>query len=137
MSQGMIIHSTNVKQTQVNSWILNVSGNFVVQVHSLCTVISMKMEVPTAAWVNDFDGITLAESINRHLPPFIRIFGIVPVTRSFRARHDCCTRTYNYLLPAAIIGIQADTSPLEVEERVEKFQSILCSFEVIFFFNLC
>jgi tRNA U38,U39,U40 pseudouridine synthase TruA len=57
--------------------------------------------------------------------------------RSFRARHDCCTRTYNYLLPAAIIGIQADTSPLEVEERVEKFQSILGSFEVIFFFNLC
>ncbi|KAH9550823.1 hypothetical protein CY35_10G091900 [Sphagnum magellanicum] len=99
------------------------------QVHSLCTVISMKMEVPIAAWVNDFDGITLAESINMHLPPFIRIFGIVPVTRSFRARHDCCTRTYNYLLPAAIIGIQADTSPLEVEECVEKFQSILGSFK--------
>jgi len=98
-------------------------------VHSLCTVISMKMEVPIAAWVNDFDGITLAESINMHLPPFIRIFGIVPVTRSFRARHDCCTRTYNYLLPAAIIGIQADTSPLEVEECVEKFQSILGSFK--------
>ncbi len=83
MSQGMIIHSTNVKQTQVNSWILNVSGNFVVQVHSLSTVISMKMEVPTAAWVNDFDGITLAESINMHLPPFIQIFGIVPVTRYY------------------------------------------------------
>jgi tRNA pseudouridine38-40 synthase len=52
-------------------------------VHSLSTVISMKMEVPTAAWVNDFDGITLAESINMHLPPFIRIFGIVPVTRYY------------------------------------------------------
>lgn len=52
-----------------------------IQVHSLCTVISMKMEVPEAAWVNDLDGFVLADSINSHLSPLIRIFGIVPVTR--------------------------------------------------------
>lgn len=173
--------------------------------HSLCTVISMKMEVPEAAWVNDLDGFALADSINSHLSPFIRVFGIVPVTRccecfhtvplnpccksithcccnlfstmifsevflfswgcalcknlkdhwylayylgvryhegrqvkryglllcrSFRARHNCCTRTYDYLLPAAIIGIHPDTDPSEVEQRVKKFRSLLHLFEV-------
>lgn len=49
--------------------------------HSLCTVISMKMEVPEAAWVNDMDGFALADNINFHLSPFIRVFGITPVTR--------------------------------------------------------
>lgn len=98
-------------------------------VHSLCTVISMKMEVPEAAWVNDMDGFALADNINFHLSPFIRVFGITPVTRSFRARHDCCTRTYDYLLPAAILGIHPDTVPSQVEQRVTKFRSLLHLFE--------
>lgn len=89
----------------------------------------MKMEVPETAWVNDLDGFALADSINSHLSPFIRVFGIVPVTRSFRARHDCCTRSYDYLLPAAILGIHPDTDPSEVEQRVTKFQSLLHLFE--------
>lgn len=41
----------------------------------------MKMEVPEAAWVNDMDGLALADCINVHLPQFIQVFGIVPVTR--------------------------------------------------------
>jgi tRNA U38,U39,U40 pseudouridine synthase TruA len=51
--------------------------------------------------------------------------------RSFRARHDCCTRSYDYLLPAAILGIHPDTDPSEVEQRVTKFQSLLHLFEVL------
>jgi hypothetical protein len=112
MSQGMIILFTNAKQTQVYSWILNVLGNFVVQVHSLCTVISMKMEVPTAAWVNDFDGITLAESINMHLPPFIRIFGIVPVTRYYNVDEPAV------ILPICVPVAVVQTAPQFVYFRV-------------------
>jgi tRNA pseudouridine38-40 synthase len=89
----------------------------------------MKMEVPEAAWVNDLDGSALADAINSYLSPFIRVFGIVPVTRSFRARHDCCTRSYDYLLPAAIIGIYPDTDSSEAEQRVKKLRSLLRLFE--------
>lgn len=55
---------------------------------------------------------------------------VLLLCRSFRARHDCCKRSYDYLLPAAIIGIHPDTDTSEVEQRVTKFQSLLHLFEV-------
>jgi hypothetical protein len=51
------------------------------QVHSLATVIAMKMEIPDGAWEEDPDGIALADVINRHLPYDIRIFSILPVNK--------------------------------------------------------
>nr|ABK27072.1 unknown [Picea sitchensis] len=50
-------------------------------VHSLATVIAMKMEIPDGAWEEDPDGIALADVINRHLPYNIRIFSILPVNK--------------------------------------------------------
>ncbi|CAM6128851.1 unnamed protein product [Calypogeia fissa] len=50
-------------------------------VHSLSTVIVLKMEIPSTAWVDDPDGLLLADNINAHLPPTIQIFGVIPVTK--------------------------------------------------------
>ncbi|BBN16653.1 tRNA pseudouridine38-40 synthase [Marchantia polymorpha subsp. ruderalis] len=97
-------------------------------VHSLATVITMKMELPPTAWISDTDGLQLAESINIHLPSTIRVFGVVPVTKSFDARRFCCTRTYNYLLPADLIEIGEDTPPEVVGQRIEEFRQILNQF---------
>lgn len=47
-------------------------------VHSLATMISLKMEIPADAWVDDPNGITLANCVNSNLPENIRIFSILP-----------------------------------------------------------
>ncbi|KAJ7564434.1 hypothetical protein O6H91_02G017300 [Diphasiastrum complanatum] len=49
--------------------------------------------------------------------------------RSFDARWSCYSRTYSYLLPAAILGINQSTSINERKERIEKLQTILRLFE--------
>ncbi|KAJ7565138.1 hypothetical protein O6H91_02G049700 [Diphasiastrum complanatum] len=100
-------------------------------VHSLSTVISMKMEVPYGTWTSDPDGTSLVDSVNLFLPSSIRVFSIVPVNKSFDARWSCYSRTYSYLLPAAILGINQSTSINERKERIEKLQTILRLFEVI------
>lgn len=98
-------------------------------VHSLSTVISFKMEVEQGTWGNGEDGIEVADRINQYLPNTIRIFGIVPVNKSFDPRRGCCSRTYHYLLPASIVGITQYSHAEEVQQRIVKFQTILSSLE--------
>jgi hypothetical protein len=38
-------------------------------VHSLATVVALKMEVAAEAWEGDPEGLGLAAAINAHLPP--------------------------------------------------------------------
>lgn len=98
-------------------------------VHSLSTVISFKMEFEQSTSGNTADGIAVADKINEHLPKSIRIFGIVPVNKSFDPRRGCCSRTYHYLLPARVIGIKDDSLAEKVQQCILKFQGILSSFE--------
>ena len=51
------------------------------QVHSLATMISLKMEIPDRAWEKDPDGIALANFINSNLPNNIKVFSILPAQR--------------------------------------------------------
>lgn len=48
------------------------------QVHSLATIISLKMEIPGDAWKQDIGGTALANCINSHLPKNIRVFSVLP-----------------------------------------------------------
>lgn len=98
-------------------------------VHSLATMISLKMEIPDRAWENDPDGIALANFINSNLPNNVRVFSVLPAQRSFDVRRECLYREYFYLLPAEIIGIKGDCSSEEVEEHLSEFNSILKGFE--------
>ncbi|MCE3050279.1 hypothetical protein HAX54_046809 [Datura stramonium] len=47
-------------------------------VHSLATMISLKMEIPRDAWEDDPSGIILANCVNSNLPENIRVFSILP-----------------------------------------------------------
>lgn len=58
------------------------------QVHSLATTISLKMEIPGTAWKDDPHGIVLADHINHYLPETIRIFSILPIQRLFAFHSD-------------------------------------------------
>lgn len=98
-------------------------------VHSLATVIAMKMEIPDGAWEEDPDGIALADVINRHLPYNIRIFSILPMNKRFDARNECASRKYVYLLPAEVIGIGNASGLKEIESHVKEFRDILQLFE--------
>eukprot|EP00850_Spirogloea_muscicola_P020801 SM000227S07447 [mRNA] locus=s227:88731:91740:+ [translate_table: standard] len=98
-------------------------------VHSVATVVGMKMEVPYDAWVGDEDGARLAASINEHLTSSIRVFSVQPVNKSFLPRRACRERTYHYLIPASALEIDAGTAPHEVNNRLNRLRAILASFE--------
>ncbi|XP_010256958.1 PREDICTED: putative tRNA pseudouridine synthase isoform X2 [Nelumbo nucifera] len=98
-------------------------------VHSLSTMISLKMEIPENAWKNDPNGIALANYVNSNLPANVKVFSILPSQRSFDARRECNVRMYSYLLPAEIIGIKGGLSPEEVDQHLLEFNDILKAFE--------
>ncbi|KAK3151566.1 hypothetical protein QOZ80_3AG0247540 [Eleusine coracana subsp. coracana] len=98
-------------------------------VHSLATMISLKMEIPDRAWKHDPDGIALASFINSNLPKSVRVFSILPAQRNFDVRRECLYREYFYLLPAEIIGIKDGCSSEEVQKHLSELNSILRTFE--------
>ncbi|KAK4412432.1 putative tRNA pseudouridine synthase [Sesamum alatum] len=98
-------------------------------VHSLATMISLKLEIPEFAWDNDPNGFALANYVNSHLPENIRVFSILPSQRSFDARRECSIRKYSYLLPAEIIGVKKNFTADEVDNHLSDFNDILNTFE--------
>ncbi|XP_043687160.1 putative tRNA pseudouridine synthase [Telopea speciosissima] len=98
-------------------------------VHSLATMISLKMEIPEYAWKEDPNGIALANYVNSNLPKNITVFSILPSQRSFDARRECNIRKYSYLLPAEIIGIKNDFSLTEIDHHLSEFNNVLKVFE--------
>ncbi|XP_020700426.1 putative tRNA pseudouridine synthase isoform X1 [Dendrobium catenatum] len=98
-------------------------------VHSLATIITLKMEIPEDAWKNDPNGTLLASYVNYHLPSNIKVFSILPSQWSFDARRECNFRMYSYMLPAEIIGIKNGCCSNEIEEHLSDFNDILKSFE--------
>ncbi|XP_078160468.1 pseudouridine synthase family protein [Carex rostrata] len=98
-------------------------------VHSLATIISLKMEIPGDAWKQDIGGTALANCINSHLPKNIRVFSVLPSQKRFDARRECTFRSYSYLLPAELIGIKVDASSAQIEDHLNEFNSILKTFE--------
>ncbi|XP_065880404.1 putative tRNA pseudouridine synthase [Euphorbia lathyris] len=98
-------------------------------VHSLATMITMKMEIPESAWKEDPNGTALAEFVNYHLPDSIRVFSILPSQKSFDARRECELRKYSYLLPAETIGIESHFTTAEIDDHISDFNNILNAFE--------
>ncbi|PRQ34723.1 putative pseudouridylate synthase, tRNA pseudouridine(38-40) synthase [Rosa chinensis] len=98
-------------------------------VHSLATMISLKMEIPENAWDGDPYGIALVNHINCYLPHNIKIFSVLPAQRSFDPRKECNLRMYSYLLPADVIGIKSHFSTAEIDDHIADFNDILNAFE--------
>lgn len=94
-------------------------------VHSLATVVSMKMECDIASFERDPCGIGIANTINSHLPPSIRVFSVQRVTKNFNARGECIRRTYVYHLPAHVLGISETGSLLPLEGKDAEIMKLL------------
>lgn len=76
-------------------------------VSSLATVVSARLEVDPGDWDTDPEGTRIAANINRHLPNHVRVFAAYSTPKSFQARRACVRRTYDYLLPARCLGLNA------------------------------
>ena len=62
------------------------------KVHALGNVISLFMELPPDTFNGDKLGLKVADKINVHLPPVIRVFSVIRVTRKFSPREQCAIR---------------------------------------------
>lgn len=107
-------------------------------VSSLATVVSLRMELDPAAWDADVEGRAVADALNAHLPPTVRVFGVYSVPKGFQARRVCTQRTYDYLLPARCLGLPRDgvawpgtenAGGRTDEEVLDAFRAALRSFE--------
>ncbi|XAR58859.1 Mitochondrial tRNA pseudouridine(27/28) synthase [Bertholletia excelsa] len=98
-------------------------------VHSLATMISLKMEIPENAWKEDPNGIALADYVNAHLPSNVKVFGILPSQKSLDVRRECNIRKYSYFLPAEVIGINKNMTTLEIDCHLSDLNDILNAFE--------
>eukprot|EP00879_Flechtneria_rotunda_P013961 GHRR01014582.1.p1 GENE.GHRR01014582.1~~GHRR01014582.1.p1 ORF type:complete len:364 (+),score=126.26 GHRR01014582.1:1599-2690(+) len=75
-------------------------------VHSLSTVIGLRILIDDNCYVTDPEGIGYAHAINQHLPANIRVFCVQRTNKSFNARTWCGNRTYEYYLPASLLGLE-------------------------------
>ncbi|XP_058198741.1 putative tRNA pseudouridine synthase isoform X2 [Rhododendron vialii] len=98
-------------------------------VHSLATMITLKMEIPENAWKEDPYGIALANHINSRLPANIKVFSILPSRRSFDARRECKIRKYSYFLPVEVVGIKDCFTAAEIDYHLSELNDILNVFE--------
>lgn len=87
-------------------------------------VVSMKLPCEVGGRVDP----QVTELINTHLPPVIRVYGLLRATASFNARTDCHRRRYEYLLPLRALGgpnsIVADGLD-GGDARVQRLEAIL------------
>ncbi|PNW84649.1 hypothetical protein CHLRE_03g152950v5 [Chlamydomonas reinhardtii] len=101
-------------------------------VHSLGTVMGLRMLVDDAKYVagpdGDCEGLALAEAVNTHLPPQIRVFTVQKTNKKFSARHMCEGRVYQYYLPVSMIDLKCDGSE-EDAQRLAKFRDALKCYE--------
>ncbi|KAJ9517195.1 hypothetical protein QJQ45_009046 [Haematococcus lacustris] len=96
-------------------------------VHSLATVIGVKLVVQDADVVMEADkeGLGLATRINQHLPS--SVLAVQKVNKAFSARRSCITRTYEYYLPAWLLGLHGDGRH-EDSLRMGLVRQVLASF---------
>ncbi|KAL4558428.1 hypothetical protein LXL04_036628 [Taraxacum kok-saghyz] len=121
------IRDSNFGDLQKIAWAT--SSQFDDEIHSLSTMISLKMEIPEYAWINDPNGTLLADTVNTYLPKNIRVFSILPSQKGFDAKKECNMRKYGYLLPLELIGINSNFTKSEVEHHLSEFNDILSIFE--------
>ncbi|KAK4404432.1 putative tRNA pseudouridine synthase [Sesamum angolense] len=72
-------------------------------VHSLATMISLKLEIPEFAWDNDPNGFALVSYVNSHLPENIRVFSILPSQRSFDAEGNVASANIPIFFPLKLL----------------------------------
>lgn len=110
-------------------------------VHCTRIVLSAKLEFNPSDLPNDNDPPfihSIVEQMNERLPSDIRMVSCFRVTGSFRARHNCVWREYEYLLPingiltnlnAISTGVDMEKSAVTKEQLIARLNKYLRRFE--------
>lgn len=95
-------------------------------VHSLATVIGLRILMDEEDYLTDCEGIAYARAINQHLPEDVCVFAVQRTNKSFDARRWCGSRTYEYYLPASVLGLDTpDGSSPEDQARLALLRNVL------------
>jgi tRNA pseudouridine38-40 synthase len=86
-------------------------------VHAAGNLLSLKMQFP-----EEYD---VVERINSFLPEQIRVWGYVPVIRSFHAKNLCDSRVYEYLLPTC--AFMKPTEKILTDSPTNEDDLMLCN----------
>ena len=97
-------------------------------VSSLCTVVSLRAEIDPTVWDDDVEARAAAREISQFLPDDVECFAVYNTPKSFQARRECIMRTYEYLLPARVLGLEGGVSDASARERLAKFSAALGAF---------
>jgi len=100
-------------------------------VHSLSTVVSLKLLVAPDRFDDDPEGLSVAAEINEHLPGAVRVFSVQRTNKGFSARTSCLRREYLYVLPARLLlpGGGAGSGAEELGAAVGRLRDALKSME--------
>eukprot|EP00889_Picochlorum_renovo_P003050 jgi/Picre1/30080/NNA_005451.t1 len=74
------------------------------RVHSLSTVISLKLECDPEVFESEPDGASLC-LVLMHLPDDVMVFSVQRVVKSFDARRECIRRYYEYYIPVSFLSL--------------------------------
>ena len=94
-------------------------------VSSLCTVVSLRAEIDPTAWDDDVEARAAAREISQFLPDDVECFAVYNTPKSFQARRECIMRTYEYLLPARVLGAERGVSDANARARLATFSACL------------
>lgn len=97
-------------------------------VSSLCTVVSLRAEIDPEVWTTDVEARATARDITKHLPDDVECFAVYNTPKSFQARRECVMRTYEYLLPARVLGCDGDVMDESGRRRLALFNEALSCF---------
>ena len=97
-------------------------------VSSLCTVVSLRAEIDPTAWDDDVEARAAAREISQFLPDDVECFAVYNTPKSFQARRECIMRTYEYLLPARVLGAERGVSDANARARLATFSAALGAF---------
>lgn len=93
-------------------------------VHSISTVVALNMECEDE-FQDDREGQKITAAINKHLPAEIKVFSAQRTHSSFSARYHCQDRTYQYFLPAKILGLNGSTDDVAALDRLQAALEIM------------
>ncbi|KAI8103068.1 hypothetical protein M9434_005854 [Picochlorum sp. BPE23] len=99
------------------------------RVHSLSTVISLKLECDPEVFESEPDGASIVSGINAHLPDDVMVFSVQRVVKSFDARRECIRRYYEYYIPVSFLSLAKREAAGSIDDVIDRLGDAWRSYE--------
>ncbi len=99
------------------------------RVHSLSTVISLKLECDPEVFESEPDGAPIVSGINEYLPDDVMVFSVQRVVKSFDARRECIRRYYEYYVPVSFLSLAKREGAGSIDDVIGRLGDAWRSYE--------